>query len=240
MATKFFKNFPEIQYTLDSGKVITIKDFFRKSKVDQSAVNSIIEYDFFELQEGDRPDVVATRLYGDSDLHWTFFLVNDFNNYYDWWKDSETFENYIDTHYGGHYVTTHNKSDIVSATNKFLLGETVSCLRNGRTITAKVTSVEPNFARIGTEGDRFEANEVITGSISNHSCTVKNGINMEDGAAYYHDSDGNKSNTFTNGMFEKTIYDNEWELNEVKRNIKVIKPEFIKRVVAEFGKVMSS
>ena len=61
MATKFFKNFPEIQYTLDSGKVITIKDFFRKSKVDQSAVNSIIEYDFFELQEGDRPDVVATN-----------------------------------------------------------------------------------------------------------------------------------------------------------------------------------
>jgi hypothetical protein len=76
MATQFFKNFPEIQYTLDSGKVITIKDFFRKSKIDTSAVNSIIDYEYYELQEGDRPDVVATNIYGDSDLHWTFFLVN--------------------------------------------------------------------------------------------------------------------------------------------------------------------
>ena len=49
MATKFFKNFPDIQYTLDSGRVINIKDFFRKSKVDQSAVNSVIEYEYFEL-----------------------------------------------------------------------------------------------------------------------------------------------------------------------------------------------
>ena len=31
MANQFFKNFPEIQYTLNTGKIITIKDFFRKS-----------------------------------------------------------------------------------------------------------------------------------------------------------------------------------------------------------------
>ena len=28
MATQLFKNFPDIQYTLDSGKVITIKEIF--------------------------------------------------------------------------------------------------------------------------------------------------------------------------------------------------------------------
>jgi hypothetical protein len=240
MATQFFKNFPEIQYTLDSGKVITIKDFFRKSKIDTSAVNSIIDYEYYELQEGDRPDVIATNIYGDSDLHWTFFLVNEMNNYYDWWKDNRAFEKYMSHAFGGHFITTHNKSDIVSATGKFLLGETVSCTRDGTTISAKVTKVEPNFARVGTEGDKFQASEIVTGNISGHSCTVKNGINQTDGTAYYYDLNGNKSNTFVNGMYEKTIYDDEWEKNEEKRKIKYIKPQYIKRVVREFNRVMSS
>ena len=30
MAQEYFKNFPEMQYTLSDGKIITIKDFFRK------------------------------------------------------------------------------------------------------------------------------------------------------------------------------------------------------------------
>ena len=33
MATKFFENFPKIQYKLDDGRIIYIKDFFRKSKI---------------------------------------------------------------------------------------------------------------------------------------------------------------------------------------------------------------
>ena len=82
MATQLFKNFPDIQYRLDSGKIITIKDFFRKSKIEQSAVNDIIDYEYLELMEGDRPDVVASKLYSDGDLHWTFFLVNNWNNYH--------------------------------------------------------------------------------------------------------------------------------------------------------------
>ena len=105
MATQLFKNFPEIQYTLNSGKVITIKDFFRKSKIEQSAVNDIIDYEYLELMEGDRPDVVASKVYGDSDLHWTFFLVNNWNNYYEWWKDNTEFENYLNKYYSVQYLT---------------------------------------------------------------------------------------------------------------------------------------
>ena len=44
MAQKFFRNFPEIPYQLNDGKVIFIKDFFRKSKVEQDVVKEIIDY----------------------------------------------------------------------------------------------------------------------------------------------------------------------------------------------------
>ena len=48
--------------------------FFRKSKIEQESVNSIIDYQFYELKDGERPDIVAHRLYGSSKLHWTFFF----------------------------------------------------------------------------------------------------------------------------------------------------------------------
>ena len=45
MASQFFKNFPDVQYQID-GKVIFIKDFFRKSRVEQDSVNELINYNF--------------------------------------------------------------------------------------------------------------------------------------------------------------------------------------------------
>ena len=104
MSNQLFKNFPEIQYTLSTGKIVTIKDFFRKSMIEQEAVNSVISYTYYEIQDGERPDVVADRLYGDSELHWTFFLVNDMDNYYQWHKDNVTFEKHINEMYPEYWL----------------------------------------------------------------------------------------------------------------------------------------
>ena len=85
MANQFFKNFPEIQYKIQDSngvdKFVTIKDFFRKSRIEQAAVTNVIDYTYYELEDGERPDVAATKLYGNPDLHWTFFLVNEIENY---------------------------------------------------------------------------------------------------------------------------------------------------------------
>ena len=51
MADKFLKTFL-VSYSLNDGKRVFIKDFFRKSKIEQEAVNSIISYDVFELVDG--------------------------------------------------------------------------------------------------------------------------------------------------------------------------------------------
>ena len=44
MSNQLFKNFPEIQYTLSTGKIVTVKDFFRKSMIEQESVNSCLLY----------------------------------------------------------------------------------------------------------------------------------------------------------------------------------------------------
>ena len=126
MATEFFKNFPKVQYKLNDGRIIYIKDFFRKSKIEQEAVQSIVDYSKYEIQEGERPDIVATKLYGNPDLHWIFFVVNEFENYYDWHMDNQTFQKYLDKKYHGQFLVFDQSTSVVSATSKYLLGEKIT------------------------------------------------------------------------------------------------------------------
>jgi len=236
MSNQLFKNFPEIQYTLSTGKIVTIKDFFRKSMIEREAVNSVISYTYYEIQDGERPDVVADRLYGDSELHWTFFLVNNMDNYYQWHKDNVTFENYINEMYPEYWLTASDSTDIVSSTNKFLLGEIIeSSLQQGNVI-----SVQPTFNRIGVAGGSWNANDIVTGKVSGKSFTVSSAVRGPDGIDHYVNSEGLKRNTSDTGFTPVTYYTHDYEQNEANRKIKVIRPEYIRRVVSEFEKVMAS
>ena len=236
MSNQYFKNFPDMQYTLSNGKVVIIKDFFRKSTIQQDAVNNIIEYTYYELQDGERPDIVATKLYGDGDLHWTFFLVNGFENYYEWHKDQETFNNYMEEKYSGQWLNASATTDIVSSVSKFLLGEQVS---NGTT-TGNVIKVDPAFKRIAVVGGTWLSNQTVTGVVSGKSFTLQSVVNEVDGISYYEDSDGIKKNYSDTGFSSVSFLTEEYDANEEKRSIKVIRPAYIKRVVAEFEKIMAA
>ena len=241
MANEFFKNFPEVQYQLD-GKVIYIKDFFRKSKIDQESVKALIDYTYYELQEGERPDIAADKLYGSSDLRWTFFLVNDFENYYDWFKDATSFESYISKKYPGQIAIASQSTDIVArktsvgdTSNKFLLGEKVTSVSG----EGRVILVEPEHNRIAIDGKGFVANETITGKVSTKSFTPTSVVDHRDGVAYYKNGSLRK-NTESSGYTSVSNYDDEYEKNEAKRKIKIISPGIIQNVVRRFEKVMKS
>ena len=245
MADKFFSNFPEIQYQLDSGRVIFIKDFFRKSKIEQESVNALIDYSLYTLTDGDRPDTLATKIYGNSNLHWTFFLVNDMENYYDWHKDVNTFDNYLNKKYPGQYAIGSQPSDIVSAkqflsdtSNKFLLGEKVTSVSG----EGRILTVEPEKCRIAIDVSvcEFKANDTITGAVSSRTLTPTSVINHRDGVKYYENSAGLRRNQEAVGYSEKTIFEHEFEVNEEKRHIKIISPSIIGNIVRRFEKVMTS
>ena len=258
MANQLFKNFPEIQYTLPNEKVVTIKDFFRKATVEQDAVNSVVDYTYYEVLDGERPDVVASKLYGNGDLHWTLFLVNDWSNYYEWHMDQETLSNYLTEKYPGVWLVAANTTDIVdattydksndpwviTATSKFHFGEQVT---NG-TFTGNVIKIEPQHKRICVEGGTWLKNQVVTTNRieDSHlyydgvqkSFTITNVQNALDGTAYYKDSNGTKK-TYSDTGFDPVNYEKvEYDENEKKRNIKIIKPEYIKGVVSEFERIM--
>ena len=235
MSSRYFQNFPEITYKLNDGKVIKIKDFFRKSKIEQEAVKELISYNKYELTDGERPDVVAARIYNDQNLHWTFLLVNDIENYYDWHKDNQTFERYINKKFPGQLAIGTQSTDILTSSSKFLMGEKVTCVSS----EGRIIEVSPLEKRICIEGGNFVANELITGSVSGKSFTPTSVINQQDGVKYYKNADGLKRNTELSGYSSVTFYEDEFNLNEEKRTINYIEPQIMPAILKKFNEVMS-
>ena len=84
----------------------------------------------------------------------------------------ETFENYMNEKYQGQNLVAPNTTDIVSASSKFLIGETV---KTNLGKSASVLSVDPQNKSICVLGDTIDSGEVVSS----------------------HDKDGNVVKSFT-------------------------------------------
>ena len=76
-------------------------------------------------------------------------------------------------------------------------------------------------------------------SSSNKSFTVSSVTDSRDGVHHYVDSKDNSRTYGGSGWTPVTHFTKEYEDNEKKRQIKIIKPSRIRRVVTEFERIMS-
>jgi len=74
----FFAKFPYLQYTLDNGKTQQlIPDILRRLKLSDELKNNASFFDQYDIKDGETPEIVAARLYGNPELHWIILLTND-------------------------------------------------------------------------------------------------------------------------------------------------------------------
>lgn len=74
----FFSQFPKIKYDIENNGISNdIIDIFRNVDVRDSRIDDITTYNYYEILEGERPDVISDRLYGTPDYYWTFFVINE-------------------------------------------------------------------------------------------------------------------------------------------------------------------
>ena len=233
MAKGFFKHIPNINYDFKSdGKYYQAKDLFRKVSTWSYLQEGVSGYNYYRITQGERPDVVASKLYGDATLYWTFFLVNEnLQDFNDWPKSAQYFNKYMDRKYSGKCLVAASSTDIVSSLSKFQLGEKVSQSSSGA--FGFVTEVNPTHKRItlnSIEGT-FTTGTVSTEDIT--SCTITSIQNERDAVNHYTDSNELKT-TVSTGNTVVTNEEHELNLNEDKFTIRYIEPRYIARVVSEF------
>ena len=74
----YFNNFPFVNYTFgnEAGATIFQNMGVYVDLIDQAKDNSSF-YNYYNIQNGDRPDQVSQKLYNRPDLHWTFPIMNN-------------------------------------------------------------------------------------------------------------------------------------------------------------------
>ena len=66
---KYFNQFPAIEYNLSgiNGDTKTVTDIFRKVKARSKIVDNVSAFDKYDVQEGEKPEDIAYKMYGDAD-----------------------------------------------------------------------------------------------------------------------------------------------------------------------------
>ena len=98
----YFNEFPIVKYNLTgvNGNTIDVTDIWRKVKVRSKIANNVALFDNFDVPEGDSPETVAYKVYGDAEYFWVVCLMNNIvNRYYDWPLDEYSFQQYVKDKY---------------------------------------------------------------------------------------------------------------------------------------------
>ena len=74
----YFDSFPVIPY--DAKGNLEYKDvtnLLRRVGLRAKVRSNTLLYDTYDVKEGETPEIIAHKLYGDAELHWVILLVND-------------------------------------------------------------------------------------------------------------------------------------------------------------------
>lgn len=92
----YFNFFPSTNY---ANNIVT--NVIAKIKFDQSVQENLAIFYPYTIQQGERADQIAARVYDDSTLDWIIYLSNNITDpYYDWPLSQEQFNQYILAKYG--------------------------------------------------------------------------------------------------------------------------------------------
>ena len=113
---RYFKMFPLIPYDAKGdGKPTLMTDIFRRVKLTSNLTNQVVDFDYYNVQDGETPEMIAYKYYGDVNLHWTILVVNDVVDYYeDWPMSVQKFEQFVKEKYENPQAIHHYEISQVS------------------------------------------------------------------------------------------------------------------------------
>ena len=213
---KYFNYFPKTFYTSnnDVNGVEAITNIIARFAFDSQLKENTSAFYPYQVQDSDTPEIIADKYYGNVEYHWVVLLFNNIiDPQFDWPLKSDTLIDYIDKKY------TANGSANTPAQS----GLTWALSENNVQGYFKVVTTTANDGTITQEKITIDANtyaNVITGS---NTYTTQAG----------------ESVTVVTTRETQSYYTYETNLNESKREINLIKSDFLPQIEKEFKRVIS-
>lgn len=105
--SRYFRNLPNFEYIsrINERKTnkdfITVKNLFRRPVIREDLFTDFMSFTKYQIVGDERPDEVAYKVYGDSNLDWIVLLSNNIVNVRDEWPlTQQDYRNYLIEKYG--------------------------------------------------------------------------------------------------------------------------------------------
>jgi len=112
----YFENFPLTIYdSVGDGNYKIVTHLLKRVIVRSQIKNNTALYDTYDVREGESPEIIAHKLYGDSELHWVILLLNNITDrYHQWPMNNNQFLAYLKDKYDDVDATHHYEISQVS------------------------------------------------------------------------------------------------------------------------------
>lgn len=107
----YFKNFKKIAYSFGDDRAPDLKvltDITLNARILRQLLPNITLWEYYNLKDGETPEVLAHRLYGDANLHWVIMMVNErYDVYTDFPLSSTELEVFLEKQYSDPLAVKH-------------------------------------------------------------------------------------------------------------------------------------
>ena len=74
----YFSKFPKLNYDIKGdNKLELFTHILKRVKLHTVAKTNTQLFDYYQVNQGEKPEDIAFKYYGDATLHWVILLVND-------------------------------------------------------------------------------------------------------------------------------------------------------------------
>jgi hypothetical protein len=87
-----------------------LPDILRRVKLRANIRNGMFMFDNYDVKEGETPETVAHKWFGDTEFHWVILMTNNITDrYYGWPLTQPQFQTHLEDKYGvGNIDATHH------------------------------------------------------------------------------------------------------------------------------------
>jgi len=106
----YFSKFPLTTYDIKGNDIRKLlPDILRRVKLKTVIKSGGMLFDKYDVKEGEKPEDIAFKWFGDPELHWVILMTNNVTDrYYGWPMNQVQFAEYITDKYGDNVDAVHH------------------------------------------------------------------------------------------------------------------------------------
>jgi hypothetical protein len=197
---QYFSTLPKIVKSGSDGTSVLMTNLMARASIMPEFLKNPLIYYQYDIQEGDTPEIIAHKYYGDSYRFWIVLFVNQIiDPQWDWPMDSTTFNKFIQDKYQefNPYSQIHHYEKTITQYDR----------------NTQVTTIDKIVI------DELAYDELLE---TNNTYTLPTGIV-----------------DITITKQEISYYNYELDLNESKRNIKLLNANYVDEIESQLKKLMA-